>query len=42
MRESVKTYATQDLTQSTTNASTLEMRNLTITNGDKILDFLEC
>ncbi|MGX2971311.1 ABC transporter ATP-binding protein [Helicobacter sp. T3_23-1059] len=37
MRESVKSYAIQDLTQSTTNASTLELRNLTIANGDKIL-----
>ena len=42
MRESVKSYAIQDLTQSRTNASTLELRNLTIANGDKILDFSEC
>ena len=37
MRKSVKSYAIQDLTQSTANASTLELRNLTIANGDKIL-----
>ena len=37
MRESVKSYAMQDLTQSATNASTLELRNLTIANGKRIL-----
>ncbi|MGX3044407.1 ABC transporter ATP-binding protein [Helicobacter sp. T3_23-1056] len=37
MRKSMKSHATKDLTQRTTKASTLALKNLTIANGKRIL-----